>query len=479
MDTITHGLLGAAIAEVGFRRRLGGRSVVWGGLVAAAPDLDFVAMLGGEWNELVHHRGISHSLVAMAVAAPVLGALAWRWPGRRQGSIAVWMALSAAALVSHALLDTCTSYGTQLFAPISDARFAIDAVAIIDLFYSIPLLAVVLRAGIGKDRSASARFAGVVLGLTSAYLAFGYVQSRRAVAWAEEELAAMQFRSVETRALPTMGNLFVYRVVARDGSGRSRLAILSLSAPRTPRWYALSDDEDPLVDAALTSERGALFVWFAMDMVHAELEHEDHGFVVRISDLRYGSVRDPRRAMWGAEARFALEGELESVERWNRREELDVKGELGTLWAHLVGDDAKIRAEMAAGLPPRAALRDGRPALPRRDRCRGAPFGATLARDDARAEPDHELRGDVLGAVAEAPVRGRPLHPLPRARRGRHGHGLSRAHADGRGLRSHRRAQDDPWAPREGADLRRHVPRRGEDRLADQPPERLQRLRLR
>lgn len=354
MDTLTHGLLGATIAEAGFRRRLGGRAVAWGAFAAMAPDLDFVAMLGGEWNELVHHRGISHSLLAHAIAAPLLGALAHRWPGRRQGTPLGWAHLTFWALVSHALLDACTSYGTQIVAPLSDRRFAWDAVPILDLAYSIPLLAVVVRARLGADRPQSARFAAGMLALTTAYLGLGFVQSRRAVAWAEDELRAARFEPVETRALPTLGNIFVFRAIARDAGGRTRVAMLSLSAPRTPRWYALRDDADPRVDAALASERGRLFRWFAMDMLHAELVHEEHGVVVRLRDMRYGSTRDPREALWGADARFTLEGELGEVERWNRRRELDVKAELGALWAHLVGDDTKLREAMASRTPDAA-----------------------------------------------------------------------------------------------------------------------------
>ncbi len=351
MDSITQGLLGAAIAEAGFRRRLGGRAVLWGAACGIAPDLDMIATIGGEWNELVHHRGMSHSLVVLTVAAPILGALAYYWPGKRQGTRLSWILLTWLALITHPLLDLCTSYGTQLLAPLSDRRFAIDAVSIVDLAYSLPLFAAVLRARWGRDRKKSGRFAAAMLALTTAYLGLGYAQSQRAIAWAEEELAAQDFDAIEVRALPTLGNVFVYRALARDGAGRYRVAMLSLSAPRTPRWDALRDDADPLVDRARRSEHGQLFEWFAMDFAPAELVYEDHGFVVRLSDLRYGSTRDPRVSMWGADARFALEGDLLEWTRWNRRAELDMPAELGALWAHLVGDD-ELLAEEELLAPP-------------------------------------------------------------------------------------------------------------------------------
>lgn len=351
MDTITHALLGATIAEAGFRRRLGGRSVAWAAFAAAAPDLDLIALAGGEWNELTHHRAITHSLIALSAAAPVLGAFAWRWPGKRQGHVLEWIHLTFWALVSHALLDACTAYGTQLLAPASSQRFAIDAISIVDLAYSLPLLIATVFA-VARNRIRGARVAIGALVVTTLYLGFGFVQSRRAIAWANEDLASMGFEPIETRAMPTIGNVLVYRVVARDGRGRYRIAHVSLSAPRPPRWYAVRDDEDPLVDAARASERGWLFDWFAMGMDSAELRRGDYDFTVQLSDLRYGSLRDPRVSMFRADARFSMEGDLLGVDRAGA--ELDLGAELATLWAFVIGDDAKLAEELTRAEPTRS-----------------------------------------------------------------------------------------------------------------------------
>jgi hypothetical protein len=71
-----------------------------------------------------------------------------------------------------------------------------------------------------------------------------------------------------------------------------------------------------------------------MGMVHYELAE---GSIVRMSDMRYGSVRDPRIAMWGADARFDRNGRLRDVVRWQRRDEVRIGPELAALWAQLVG----------------------------------------------------------------------------------------------------------------------------------------------
>lgn len=344
MDSITQVMLGATVAEAGFRKKLGGRAVAWGAFCGLAPDLDILATVGNEWNELLYHRGLSHSLIVLTAAAPLIGALAWRWPGKKQGRVVDWIHLTFWALITHPLLDACTAYGTQLLAPLTDRRFAIDAVAIVDPVYSLPLLAAILVGWRAKDVVKSTRFAAIVLALTTAYLGLGFVQSQRAIAWAERELRESGFESTEIRALPTLANIFVWRVVARDDRGHFRATTASLTAPRPLHWHTIDDDDDPLVERAKELPRAQLFQWFAMGFAQADLIHEDEGFTVRLSDLRYGSTLDPSRAMWGADVHFGSDGEFLSIERWNEARERDNRKELRAFWAHLVGDDEALRA---------------------------------------------------------------------------------------------------------------------------------------
>ena len=52
MDTVTQMLLGAVVAQAGFRRRLGRRAIVAGAVLAAVPDFDIVAgWVGGETTD--------------------------------------------------------------------------------------------------------------------------------------------------------------------------------------------------------------------------------------------------------------------------------------------------------------------------------------------------------------------------------------------------------------------------------------------
>jgi inner membrane protein len=114
------------------------------GLLAGAfPDIDSLLGLLSPIAYLVGHRGVTHSLVLLPLWAALL---AWVFSGfgRRRDCIRPFFIISAAALAVHVLGDLITAFGTMLFEPISDRRFALSATFIIDLWFSGIALAGVL-----------------------------------------------------------------------------------------------------------------------------------------------------------------------------------------------------------------------------------------------------------------------------------------------------------------------------------------------
>jgi inner membrane protein len=141
MDSLTQAALGAAIGQATLGKRIGGKGAIAGALVATIPDLDvLLRVLYSSYDMLRIHRGISHSLLF-----GVLGALALSLVFQRTklfskiNFLRLW-SFNALCLITHSLLDFCTSYGTQLFLPFSDARLGLDTVNVVDPVYTIPLL---------------------------------------------------------------------------------------------------------------------------------------------------------------------------------------------------------------------------------------------------------------------------------------------------------------------------------------------------
>ena len=308
MDPLTHGLLGATIGQALFARRLGGGALLAGAVAAMAPDIDVVMTATGPLGDWVYHRGVTHSLWVAPLLGPALGFAAARG---QTGSRRAWTLLFGLALLSHPLLDWCTSYGTQLLAPLSARRFALDAVAIIDPAYSLVLLVALL---VGASRGLASRAAlisaaaALVLGI--AYLGHGLRLNREAEARAREQLQAEGVRGAEVRAYPTLLQLYLRRLVAREGD-EVRVGWLSLWSPQPIAWQRFADTRDPRVDAARQTGEGRILEWFAMGQTVASLHASATGSVVEIDDLRYGFPSRPREGLWGIRVRFDAAGRIE------------------------------------------------------------------------------------------------------------------------------------------------------------------------
>jgi inner membrane protein len=141
MDTITHALAGALLARAATPRQLAntgpatGQRVLAGGLAAAFPDIDIVTSLASPIAYLTLHRGVTHSIVLLPLWT-VLLALAMGVVTRQMPHWRPYAPVCALGLGSHIGGDWITPFGTMVFAPLSDARYALGTTFIIDLIFS-------------------------------------------------------------------------------------------------------------------------------------------------------------------------------------------------------------------------------------------------------------------------------------------------------------------------------------------------------
>jgi membrane-bound metal-dependent hydrolase YbcI (DUF457 family) len=146
MDPVTHGITGALLGKAYLSRRHGRAAVFAATLGAMFPDIDTVAeALSRDPLAIVkYHRGITHSYVALPLFAALLALLTRRVARRRRIKTPSWAMLVliyGVGIASHITLDGMTSFGTRLWAPISQQRVAWDLLFIIDFtFTSIVLL---------------------------------------------------------------------------------------------------------------------------------------------------------------------------------------------------------------------------------------------------------------------------------------------------------------------------------------------------
>ena len=234
MDSLTQIVLGAAVSEVSVGKKIGNRSIVWGGIAGTIPDLDVVSNLWMDpLDALSFHRGISHSFLFAFIAAPLLGYLVhalyqskyhhiiafvgwcllfagievpillsgtsiivklltmvmlgiiiWsvykryfiKEQRQTEASVKDWIILFFLAIVTHPILDSFTTYGTQLFQPFSDYRVSFCNISVADPMYTIPLIiSLVLMSRYAKERSLRRILVWIGLGVSSLYMIFTLV----------------------------------------------------------------------------------------------------------------------------------------------------------------------------------------------------------------------------------------------------------------------------------------------------------------
>ncbi|HCX26268.1 MAG TPA: metal-dependent hydrolase, partial [Cellvibrionales bacterium] len=180
MDPVTQGVLGASLSQ-SFSRNKKQTAIagLFGLLSGLAPDLDvFIRSSSDPLLFLEYHRHFTHSLAFIPFGGLLCGTVMYLLLGKRWGvSFLLTCLYCTLGYATHAVLDACTSYGTQLFWPFSNIRIAWNSMSIIDPIYTVPIIVGVLLAAIKKQPS----IARIVFAWALIYPCIGVFQHNRAI----------------------------------------------------------------------------------------------------------------------------------------------------------------------------------------------------------------------------------------------------------------------------------------------------------
>jgi inner membrane protein len=124
-SAFSHAIVAASLGTAFRSPRMSGRLVALGMFFSVLPDVDVVGFsFGIQYDDLLGHRGLTHSLAFAAVMASLGALLCAGRPAARQGKWLTWLYLFLAA-ASHGLLDAMTDggLGIAFFSPFSNARY--------------------------------------------------------------------------------------------------------------------------------------------------------------------------------------------------------------------------------------------------------------------------------------------------------------------------------------------------------------------
>ncbi len=299
MDPLSQGVLGASAPQSFSRGKDLGAAGLLGFFAGMAADLD--VLIRSNTDPLLfleYHRQFTHSLVFIPFGGMICGLVLHYLLGKRRGlSLGQSCLYCTLGYATHALLDACTTYGTQLLWPFSDARFAWNAVSIIDPLFTFPLLALVMLAATRKQ----ALYGRIALLWAITYMLIGVVQRDRAVDYGHELALQRGHHPVRLEAKPSFANLLLWKIVyetedkffvdaVRVGFEKKTYVgdnLVKLDLARDMPWL------DPTSQQARDVQR---FHWFSNGYVALDPKHEN-----RVIDIRYSLVPNEVDALWSIE----------------------------------------------------------------------------------------------------------------------------------------------------------------------------------
>lgn len=287
MDSLTQMSLGAAVAEAAIGRRIGRRALIVGAALGTLPDLDVLLQYADAVDSFTRHRGFSHSLFVLSLLSLPLSVLLQRLLDRNQrASAALWWFATWAILITHALLDGFTSYGTQLFWPLPMPPVAIGSIFIIDPLYTVPILVGLILALRWRDaRGRRANALGLLLAHTWLLSTLLLQQIARA-----DALAAMKAQALQPQSMQVLPHPFgvIWRVIAIDGDDVLNGWTSLIDGRYQIRFDRIPRDLDRLGELAIYPPIERL-LWFSQDFVTARVIDD----TVVLTDVRIGTPANP------------------------------------------------------------------------------------------------------------------------------------------------------------------------------------------
>jgi inner membrane protein len=202
-------------------KQLGKRAMLLGAIANSLPDIDFVSSFWMKTaDNLLAHRGFTHSILFVCLAAPVLGMIAERWHRPHNISLRKWILFFWVQGMIHLLIDGMNVYGVGWFEPFSHYRVSYNWIFVADPFYSI-WLAIAFVMLLVLKRNSLKRSWWVRFGMTcsTVYLLYCGLNKIKIDHAVKKIFHAQHITYRDYFSTPTALNNWLWYVVARTDSG--------------------------------------------------------------------------------------------------------------------------------------------------------------------------------------------------------------------------------------------------------------------
>ncbi len=296
MDPCTQGLLGACLASCLGKEKNIRSAIVCGAVGGAVPDLDiFIRSSNDPLLTIEFHRHFTHSIFFLPIGSLLVSVVLFFFVKNILDFKRILLFVFL-GMLTHGFLDSCTTYGTSIFWPLSDKRISMNIISIIDPIFTLILIFFLFLCL--KYKSAKFSRLGIILSLL--YLGYNSVKYQKVNLYVHD-LARQRAHEVERLFIkPTFGNNILWRSIYQfDGT----YYVDAIYMPLTKEGKHFIGISTKVIDKnsifsinTQSKQRNDIlrFSFFANDYIYL-YPHLDNV----IADLRYGKLPNDLDSLWG------------------------------------------------------------------------------------------------------------------------------------------------------------------------------------
>ena len=299
MDPVSQGLLGTTLSAAFAQKKEIRFASFCGFIGGVAPDIDI--LIQSDSNPLLfieYHRHFTHSLAFVPFGSLMVSFFLYLIFFRKKKFKTI-LFFTTLGFLSHGFLDACTSYGTSLFWPFSESRISWNIISIIDPIYTFILLLFFILSFLLK----SSNLIKLGLCLSFLYLGFGLNKHIR-VEKLISKIAENRGHKIERLLLnPTIGNVILWRSVYQFNKNYYIDAVYmplfgKPSVKKGTKAKVINKETvfPEILYDSLQRNDIRKFSFFSQDFIYL---HPDFKYL--IADLRYGTLPDDDKSLWGIE----------------------------------------------------------------------------------------------------------------------------------------------------------------------------------
>lgn len=199
-----------------------------------------------------------------------------------------WTLMYVWAFGTHWIIDTCTSYGTQIFEPFSSARITFSNISIVDPLYTVPMLIGLTGVLFAKRYTIERRWNWVGLGVATTYMALTFGIKAHIDRVVETQLAKQGIEYEEYVTYPAIFNSILWQTTVKSADtyyygNYSLFDSQPMTFERVPR-------NPEILMPYKHHEHVQILLWFANGYYNV-LENEDGSLT--FNNLRFGLIGVP------------------------------------------------------------------------------------------------------------------------------------------------------------------------------------------